>query len=361
MTVSKQNVKYIDINVTLRGRGILNFDSTTKRKNSYEMNNQFGMYNKWLVSNGFLKIPFSENLKFSKANYYEEVDKPVVRIPKLSGDWIRHQLFLASTPKNNSNVTLSDVTLLESIVHPDNIIRGYCHMLPDNGTIKRKSGVDVSDAELSNGAIPTLDIQSTSGARNDNSMFYRENIGDAEWKFKLVINLNELKFISMSDIYDRRAVKKEFEDAYVKRLNEFFETTDIVPNYYYTRGGTNNIPEYGILLSDDQTRQLVNRILKNIRHIHHGSSCTGHAWFYCMDMAFVSTIGETDFIKNIDYIDELSINNCYVIGDKDLYIKAEAALAEEIKQSKQNKKDKKDKKDKKALENSAVAESELAG
>lgn len=349
MTVSKQNVKYIDINVTLRGRGILNFDSMT----------QYGMYNKWRESNGFTKIQYHENLKFSKANYYDEVGKPIVRIPKLSGDWIRHQLFLDSTPRNNSNVTLSDVTLIESIAHPDSIIRGY--MFADkSGTIKRKSGVDVSDAELSNGAIPTLDIQSTSGARNDNSMFYRENIGEAEWKFKLVINLNELKFISMSDIYDRRAVKKEFEDAYVKRLNEFFETTDIAPNYYYTSGGTNNIPEYGILLSDEQTRQLVNRILKNIRHIHHGSSCTGHAWFYCMDMAFVSTIGETDFIKNVEYIDDLSINNSYLIGDKDLYIKAEVKLAEDIKQSKQNKQDKKDKKEKKATNDKLVSESEMS-
>jgi hypothetical protein len=349
MTVSKQNVKYIDINVTLRGRGILNFDSMT----------QYGMYNKWRESNGFTKIQYHENLKFSKANYYDEVGKPIVRIPKLSGDWIRHQLFLDSTPRNNSNVTLSDVTLIESIAHPDSIIRGY--MFADkSGTIKRKSGVDVSDAELSNGAIPTLDIQSTSGARNDNSMFYRENIGEAEWKFKLVINLNELKFISMSDIYDRRAVKKEFEDAYVKRLNEFFETTDIAPNYYYTSGGTNNIPEYGILLSDEQTRQLVNRILKNITHIHHGSSCTGHAWFYCMDMAFVSTIGETDFIKNVEYIDDLSINNSYLIGDKDLYIKAEVKLAEDIKQSKQNKQDKKDKKEKKATNDKLVSESEMS-
>ena len=79
-----------------------------------------------------------------------------------------------------------------------------------------------------------------------------------------------------------------------------------------------------------------------------------------MDMAFVSTIGETDFIKNVEYIDDLSINNSYLIGDKDLYIKAEVKLAEDIKQSKQNKQDKKDKKEKKATNDKLVSESEMS-
>lgn len=336
--INKTNVKYIDINVTLRGRGILNFDSI----------DQFKMYNKWRASNELEKIQSHKNLKFAKANYYDVDDKTkpggktIVRIPKLSGDWIRHQLFAESTPRNNSNATLSKDTLITAIAHPDSIIRGY--MFADKQeTIKRKSGIAVTDAELSNNAVPTLDIQSTSGARTVNSMFYRENIGDAEWKFNVVINLNELKFISMSDIYDRRAVPKDLEEAYVKKLNEYFKTNDIIPDYYAIAGGTNKIPERGILLSDDQTLILVNRILKNIISIHHGSSCTGHAWFKSMQIAFISNIGDTNEYISTDHIDALTIANPYLRSDKELAIKAEEKLAEDLKQAEvKNKKAKKE-------------------
>ena len=344
MNITAKNAKIIEINVTLKGRGLLNFDSKE----------QYGMYNKWRESAGFAKIPYHENIKFSKANYYKHDDDTITRIPKLSGDWIRHQLFLDSTPRNNSNVTLSDSTLLGSIAHPDNIIRGYL-FANKSGTIKRKSAVDVTDAELVNGAIPTLDIQSTSGARSETSMFYRENIGEAEWKFTLHINLNELKFISLSDIYDRRAVNKDLEDAYVKELNNLFNVTDIVPDYYYTKYGTNNIPEYGILLSDDQALVLVNRILDNIGHIHHGVSSTGHAWYKSMEIAVISTIGdEKVFIQDVTGFSELTINNSYIRGDKELAIKAEIALEEDIKKSQAKKKEKKEKKEKKLNGDSVI-------
>lgn len=153
--------------------------------------------------------------------------------------------------------------------------------------LKRKSPVIITDAEQTDGSLPTIDLHSTSGAKrtkesdddaSDTSLFYRETVGRVEYSFKGAITLPDLQFISLSDTFDRMAVNPDdFEALYRPHLEERLKSKVADRGFYMINSAVNAIPEEGILLTREQTAFLVREFFTRLLRLTITRNASGYA------------------------------------------------------------------------------------
>ena len=338
-------IKSIKFNVTLSGKGIVQTDSKEQKY----------LYNKCKD----ITIAKNENNTFAKANFYKNNEGEISRKVKISSDGLRHAIHIDGHNIHVQNVD-NDKMWVDFIASVDSFLRGYMKPIGE----KKKSVYSISSAEISNNAIPFMDVHSKSGERDENSLFFRENIGDTVYNAEGFININELRFISTCDVYNRRAVKDDDVEKFIKTFSE--NLGSVVPNegYFNVKNSSYKIPERGIVLSDDNCKILVKSLFTKIANIMICKSCGGFAKTDKIEIQlFDSYDSEPNHITiyekgkyNWAFLDSIAFNNNYEESSFEVYSESMKEI-DDTKEQKNNIRTKKseDKKNaKKKLNNETV-------
>ena len=238
----------IKIQLTTKGQGIVNFDSTDQKF----------MLNKSAGAN----IITHDNTKIAKATYSKDANGNIVRTVKVSSQCIRQAIYCV---KHNPNIMYSQSLFNDSISSMAALVLGYMHAHEKKGTAKKKSPLVVTDAQEVSGAIPTFNTHSNSGDRNDTSLYYVEEVGDTRFETTLLLDLSELKHIVLSDTYGRNSVFPDGEEALKAKLREKYG--EISEGYYKMEGEDGSVPEYGAELSDEAVAAIVKDLIARIKQL----------------------------------------------------------------------------------------------
>lgn len=339
--------KSILFKVKLAGKGGVNYDSNDQK---YYFNRQ-------------ANIPHQkhDNVNFHKGRYYnsgvknDKGNEILVKKLSISSDCIFRSMFADTQTSANVNIMHDNNTLLKYLASPTALIKGY--LFTDHG-IKRKSAVTLTDAEQTNNAVSSIEVFSRSGPKNskeevgdkaDNTFFFKETFGEIEYEARGAINIDELRFIPMSEVHGRLAVNPDLYDIYSKYLSNHLG--EIPMPAYYHKSTYDEFPEYGILLSDEQVIKLVNEIIKRLAFINIDKR-TAYTHTEAITIKIVNeplydTMNSPDgwitIKSNTDRFDLSKVNftpsTCYVKVDEKLAIQQIKEVEEIIKSAKKSKPD----------------------
>lgn len=257
-----EKVKSILFKLELKGKGVVNFDGKD-HKLMWNLN-KLGTYVNY------------DNVTFAKKHLYEDENGNKSYKLSISSNCLRNQIFECI---QSPNVCHSENLLMAFIASPTGLLRGYLY--PDFG-IKRTSAFQIADAEQVNNSKSFIEFHSRSGEKlkkdvitdannveneekdSDVTLFSKESIGDVVYETKGYINLSELQFISASDCYDRKAFNSDLFEKYGKVLKLSIPTFNSELNYYTYKPSDIKLPEYGLLLSNEDVNQLVKILLRKI-------------------------------------------------------------------------------------------------
>jgi hypothetical protein len=276
-----KNTKSIQFDLTLNGKGIVNFDSSEQ----LDFLSSVGIVNygeKSFYSGG----KALSNVLFSKKNFRKTEDGKTEYHVKVSSECLRNAIFKNGMPAQSPTIMALPNVLYRAIAHPDSLLRGYMYTESGKGSIKRKSPLYITDAEEIGEWRTSIstDFHSRSGEKElsngkdensakDNTIYKIENVGDVTYKCTGGIDLQELAFISADPIYDRMAVEVDGgvnEEIYINALKENFPNSTPEFKYYYLKNAytADEWAERGILLDTETVNQLVKHVLKNILNIY---------------------------------------------------------------------------------------------
>jgi len=310
-------VKSILFKVVIEGSGIVNFDS----------NNQKYLWN----CQENVERCYYNNVSFGKARYYKSNQKTdngndiFERVPVISADCIRHNLYEFEMSTHLPNIMHDDNLLLNFVATPTAIERGYLFALRGS-CWKRKSPLHFGYAKAVNYSAPALETYSNSQQKTgkdkseeaaETSFFKREVRGDTKYELVGGITTEELAFISMSEIHDRMAFPIDYKDIFREKLSLNIGSEVSQAGYFKKNGDIYDIPEFGILLTQEQVRFLVIDILKRLARFNLSRTTTGTAETTRLEIKFVkdplvdtpkNPDGWVEFYNNFQ-INENSINS----------------------------------------------------
>lgn len=273
-------VRSILFKVKLAGHGVVNFDSGEQ---------------KWtwnaLVSQG--EKSRYDNVQFAKKRWYkkdskdkdgnEAYDYKLV----ISADCLRHNIFVDDYFYQSPNIFAHPGLLNKMIATPASILRGYFFAREGKTSLKRKSAIVITEAEQSNNAISTIETFSRSGKKEerdqesdtgDTTFFKRECVGEIKYEAMGAVDLRELQFVSMSELYDRLALQPDyFEPAYRPILEKHLNTKLSKPGYFIVNGSAICTPEYGFIFTAEQQVMLAREFFKRLLRTQVTKSAGGFA------------------------------------------------------------------------------------
>lgn len=266
------SVKTIKFNVTLKGHGVVQTGGDEKGLTYLREDVDTQKFN---------------NVVYAKGNFKQYTDesgkKRIRKILKISGDGLRHAIHRDSMPANTPSILLSPEARIFATASLDMLIRGWLSTSTDE---RKRSAYTITAAEdedarlnieLFANSAPKTKREDSSEEASDTSLFARETTGDTCYNAAGFIDIEELRFISISDIYGRRAINDDMAELYRAQLSENLGSEVDVPRYWKRKRGSSNIPERGILLNDAQVTKLVTHLLQGIANIHIVKSASGFA------------------------------------------------------------------------------------
>ena len=236
-----KKAKSILFRMNLKGQGVVNFDS----------NEQRFMWNQLKGK----EHSMHENVIFAKKNWYNENGELFYKL-KISSDCLRHEIFKKDVPFQSPNIANSQDLLLAFIASPALIMRGYLFAGKDL-TIKKDGAISITDAEQTNNAVSSIETFSRSGKKttdenqSDNSFFKKETVGEVKYSACGSINLRDLQFLSLDQIFDRLAVNPDLYPIYKSLLQTKIPSFNADPKYYQLKDSVNRISEFGVLFSEE--------------------------------------------------------------------------------------------------------------
>lgn len=335
-----------------------------------------------------------DNVQFLKKKYYlighDDEGKPIFKkVPCISPDGIRHGIHKNDMPFQSPNIFSCIPLYYKMRAQVGSLLRG--DMTVKEG-LKSKSCYSITAAEVTNGAIPVFEANSRSGARGDQdknngdnskekalkdseildkaikkdaeadtSFFKRETIGKTVYEGKGFVDLMEMSFISLSDLYDRMSINPDHFPLYFRpELEKTFKSPVSDPAYYVMSNSCIFTPERGIVLSNDQILFLTREFFKRLLGLFITKSSGGYAETSKVEIKFMSDPIEDKMNSDEGWIELKTlddINNISFEADKfyDLVPEEEAegvisvmkAKMAEVKQQGQDKRrDKREKKEK---------------
>ena len=250
---------------TLAGNGIVNFDSTDQR---------------WLLKERFpseRSFLSHDNVKIAKHNFYKvgEADGKPIWDRKLciSADCLRQAIFGDDFSFQNTSVMHHPELLLQVLASAPALLRGYMFAEEGKTALKRKSPVMITAAEQTSTGMTHFEIGTMSGAKrtkvdedsaSDTSMHYEEKSGPVEYAFEGALDLKDLQFVSLSEVYDRLAVNPDQCDKYRDILGRLFKSTISPKRFYVMRTAVIRTPEEGILFTKEQVTHLVSEFFRRL-------------------------------------------------------------------------------------------------
>ena len=335
------SVKSIFFKLSLKGSGIVNFDSNDQK---FYWNQQDG-----------ISYASHDNVSFGKGNYIKDRDKDgklngkLKKILKISSDCLRHNIHIEGHPFHTVNILQNEEARISFLTHVDTLLRGY--LLVDTME-KKKSCYTITSAENVSDATSSIELHSRSGAKEkrdikdenptaDNSLFFKETVGDISYLAKGAVSIKELRFISMDDKFDRRALKDDSAKRYIECLAKTLGSKVSDPGYYVIKNSAYQVPEYGILLTDEQIKFLLTTLFEKMGCVSIGKSQTGYAIeddlkFKVVQNPLTDKMDDTNWISKIDMKD-ISFDNPYEKVDA----KAAVAQAQEVQDKVAQKKEEK--------------------
>lgn len=295
----------------------------------------------WLLKQALKdRVPgmWHDNIKvakhaITKVGTKKEDDSPIYEtVLKISRDCLRNGIFKNDQPFHNPGIVHAEQLLINYLTSAAGLLRGY--MFADMG-IKKKSGVYISDARQTSKNVSTIDIGTQDAPKDKKvdpegdgglTMHFKESIGGlVTYEFYGSIDICELQFISLSQVYDRLAVDPNLIDAYITALEKTLGSKVSSKTYYIRKTSTNGLPEEGILLTQDQVKKLIGEFFTRLIDLEIIRGASGRAWLSKLEIT--PKTGGLDFGKNLipvtDTVDVLKL-----IGEPhifyDVYDEAEA-------------------------------------
>jgi hypothetical protein len=340
--------KSILFKMNLKGRGIVNFDSNDQK---YYWNRQKDV----------TRVRH-DNVSFGKGNYYTNEDGTLSKELKISASCLRHAIHIEGHPHHSINIMHSESTRLKFLAHIDTLVRGY--LLPNTGE-RKKSVYTITDAVSNGKAVSSIETHARSGEKlknlkeddvADSSFFGRESVGETTYQAMGAIHLDEIMFISLSDLFDRRSVQDDSVEEYIEYLSNTLGSP-VEVGYYVKKNGAYQIPERGILLNESQTKILLNHLVEKILCLSIGKSQTGYAMTESVEFKVVQNPLEDTFNSRFSELnlDDVSFESLYEKVDENEAID----LIEAISSSKtKNDSDRKEKKEAKKSKKTKPVEKE---
>lgn len=259
-------VKNILFKFTLNGEGIVNYDNSDQSFIHNSLKTDF-------------KGNRNNNINYSKKNFYRNSNGDVSWKIKISSNCLRHAIFIKDAYSQSPSILKADYLSYNYIASPANILRGYVFAIK-GANIKRKSPINIVDAEQSNNSISIIEQFTKSGnkesgkkdASGDNissdTMFMKETTGHMEYKSYGNIDLMQLQFVSCSQEFDRYAFNPDNIDLYRSVLNGYLEQNNIKDDLkidnYIIKNSSVKLSEEGILFSNDTVNFFVKEFFKRM-------------------------------------------------------------------------------------------------
>lgn len=263
--MSNTNIREIAFEVTLEGKGIVQRDQSSQQYSYIQSENSAN-----------INQLGNSNITFAKANYYNNPNydpndpksKKYLRRIKISSAGLRHAIHESVMPFHSPQFFQNPAIRTDILSSMDYILRGYMYA-PNKGssdaeTIRRATAYMLTDAEEVSGAVSSIEVCTTSGERNENSLFYNENIGDSRYVAIGSIDMAQLQFISASANADRMALNAEDLITVTEALVEKYGEDSFKSGYYHLNGATKPLAEKGLLLSDEFVRKMTAYLFEQI-------------------------------------------------------------------------------------------------
>lgn len=263
-------IKSILFKLDLEGKGVVNFDSKDQKyiysREKYDGNPKSSRY---------------DNVSYAKKNFYRDKEGNLVEKIKISSDCVKNAMFNDVIIAQSPNIMHHDSILYSYIASPELLVRGY--MLAKNKeTIKRVSALKLMDAEITNDVVSNMEIHTKTGektskkneddkndVKSDNTLHYRENIGESKYSTIGGIDLDALQFVSCDLTLDRYAFNPDLFGLYKQFLSMRMDGVDELDlKYYKLTNSVVDLSEYGFLLTNEQIVFLVKQTLKRLLGIN---------------------------------------------------------------------------------------------
>lgn len=244
-----KKVKNIIYKIELEGNGIVNADSSEQ---SYFYNGVASLKHMTAHTN---------NVNYAKKRFYKNDDGDVSYKLAITSDCMKHAMFQADLMSQSPNIIHNKTVFYSFIASPANILRGFCFLALENN--KRKGAITLTDAIQTCGAISHLEVCARSGRKEtdpnvkDNTFYKKEVVGDVKYAAKGNLDLMQLQFISVSDIFDRKAFNADDFELYSKFLKMRLKNFNSELKWYMIKDCSVKIPEHGFTLSNENVLDLV--------------------------------------------------------------------------------------------------------
>jgi hypothetical protein len=244
-----EKVKNILFRVNLKGNGIVNFDDSSQKfmYNGTNLNSMKTMY---------------DNTSYAKKRFYKDVDGNLTYKICISSDCLRHDIFKEDILNQSPNIINNEAVLYSFIASPANLLRGYL-FADKKETYKRKGAITITDAEQTCNAVSYIETFSRSGLKNqdsdkaDNSFYKKETIGNIKYSTIGNIDLMQLQFVSVDQIFDRFSFNPDSFELYKAFLKTKLENFNSELGYFQIESSVIDIPEYGFKFSNENVNKLV--------------------------------------------------------------------------------------------------------
>lgn len=254
-----KKVKSLFFKIKMEGNGVVNFDSNDQKYMWNQLPNK--------------ERSNHENVSFAKKNWYVSENGDLSYKLKISSDCLRHQAFADDFQFQSPNIINNDVLFITSLATPASLLRGYLYASKEL-TVKKTSALTITDAEQTCNAVSALETFSRSGKKvtdenkSDTSFFKKESVGEINYAAEGGIDFKELQFLSLDQIFDRLAINPDTFPIYKELLRTKLPSFNSEPKYYQIKNSCVEIPEYGILFSNEDVVALTKEMLKRILAIN---------------------------------------------------------------------------------------------
>jgi hypothetical protein len=312
MEKNPKKVKHVNFKLTLKGNGIVNFDSGDQK---FLWNRESKKGNKNVFSSS------DNNNMFSKKHYFTDENGNLSYTIKISSDALRNAIFKGDAIATSPSIQHHKSLLNSFIGSPLGLIRGYM-FASSNETYKRKSPLTITSAKQTNNSVSYMEFHSKSGDRNDTSIFNKETIGEITYSSEGCVNLQSLELLSCDTIFDRISFNADdFEILKIFLTNNLPNFTPEL-GYHKLKTSSIDVAEYGVKLNGETILYLIKETFKRILNLSIERS-TAYAKTDSLEIELVYDAvdiskNKTIKIKSMEDIDNLNfeVEEFYVLSDE---------------------------------------------
>lgn len=250
----KKIANKIEIELTLGGFGLVNMNGNNP---PYRFRNE-------MIVDGKL----AKNGSFGKENVYKQTiiengeKKEIYTYKKIISDGLLRKELSGDENSVNADKLMKIDSLRQAYVSQNStIIRGYMATNKQSFSLKRKSAACVTPAEQISNTITWLETKTAEGKRDDTSLFFKETCGEITYQSNILIDVKQLKFMSVDDNYDRLSILEKDVQPIINHINSRYGDGNAVYGNWATTH-KNFIGEQGIILSNKVVTTIIRELIE---------------------------------------------------------------------------------------------------